>query len=81
MVQNAQTGEPLGDLRGRHCGAVVAERRARQAALLERLAEPVRDDLGGLGQIPLQVTGKPRSVVEHTGDPGRGETNGSTRSA
>ena len=64
VVQDAQPREPLGDLRRRHRGAVVAERRAWQAALLERLAEPVRDDLGGLGQIPLQVTGKPRSVVE-----------------
>ena len=27
--------------------------------------EAVRDDLGGLGQIPLQMTGKARSVVEH----------------
>ena len=61
VVQDAETGEPLGDLRGRHRGAVVAQRGARQAALLERLAEPVRDDLGGLGQIPLQVTGEARS--------------------
>ena len=65
MVQNAQTREPLCDLRGRHRRAVVAQRGARQAALLERLAESVRDDLCGLGQIPLQVTGKARSVVEH----------------
>jgi hypothetical protein len=71
VVQDAQTGEPLGDLRRRHRGAVVAERCAWQAALLERLAEPVRDDLGGLGQIPLQVTGKPRSVVEHAEQNGR----------
>jgi hypothetical protein len=58
-------------LRGRHRRAVVAERGARQAALLQRLAEPVRDDLGGLGQIPLQVTGKARSVVEHAEQDGR----------
>ena len=41
------------------------ERRARQAALLERLGEAVRDHLGGLGQIPLEMAGEARAIVEH----------------
>jgi len=63
-VQNTETSEALGDLGGRHGGAVVAEGRSRQAALLERLRQPVRNDLGGLGQIPLQMTGEPRAIVD-----------------
>ena len=50
----------------RHGGAVVAQHRARQAALLERLRQAMRHVLGVLRQVPLQVTGKPRAVVEHT---------------
>ena len=37
LVQDAEPGEALGDLGRRHCGAVVAQRRAWQTALLERL--------------------------------------------
>jgi len=62
VVQDPEARETFTDL-GRHHGrAVVAERRARQAALLERLGEAVRDHLGGLGQIPLEMTGQTRAI-------------------
>jgi hypothetical protein len=57
-MKDAETGQSLGDLGGCHGGAVVAQRRARQPTLLEGLAQAVGDDLGGLGQIPLQMTGE-----------------------
>ena len=57
-MKDAETGQSLGDLGGGHGGAVVAERQARQPTLLEGLAQAVGDDLGGLGQIPLQMTGE-----------------------
>ena len=49
----------------RHRGAVVAHGGARQAALLHRLRQAVGDVLRALGQIPLQMAGQPRAVVEH----------------
>ena len=58
LMKDAETGQSLGDLGGCHGGAVVAQRRARQPTLLEGLAQAVGDDLGGLGQIPLQMTGE-----------------------
>jgi hypothetical protein len=64
-VQDTEPGEALSDLGRRHRGAVVAQRRAWRTALLERLCQAVRDDLCGLGQIPLQMAGEPRSVVEN----------------
>ena len=64
-MKDAEPGETFGDLGGGHGGAVVAQRRARQPALLERLRQAVGDVLGGLGQIPLQMTGQPRAVIEH----------------
>ena len=65
LVQDAEPGQPSRDLGGGHGGAVVAQRRTRQAALLERLAQAMGDDLGALGQIPLQMAGEARAVVEH----------------
>jgi hypothetical protein len=65
-MQDAEAGEALGDLGGGHGTAVVAQGRTRQAALLDRLGETVGDHLCRLGQIPLQVTSEPRSVIEHT---------------
>ena len=58
-MQDAEPGEALGDLGGRHRGAVVAQCGSRQAALLESLGEAVGDVLGRLGQILLQVTCEP----------------------
>jgi len=65
LVQDAEPSQTFGDLRRRHRSAVVAQRGARQAALLERLRQPMRDVLGGLRQVPLQVTGQPRAIVEN----------------
>ena len=65
LVQDAEPGESFDDLGRRHRAAVVAHGRARQAALLERLRQAMRDVLGRLGQIPLQMAGQPRAVIEH----------------
>ena len=64
-MQDAEPGETFDDLGRRHGGAIVAQRRTRQAALLERLRQAVRHVLGVLRQIPLQVTGEPRAIVDH----------------
>jgi hypothetical protein len=64
-VQDAEPGEAFADLGRRHRGAVVAHGGTRQAALLERLRQAVGDVLGVLRQIPLQMTGEPRAIVEH----------------
>lgn len=64
-MQDSKPGEPLGDLGGRHGRAIVAQAGARQAALLECLRQAVGDDLCGLGQIPLQMTGEPGAIIEH----------------
>ncbi len=45
--------------------AVVAHRGARQSALLHRLRQAVCDVLRRFGQIPLQMAGKPRAIIEH----------------
>lgn len=64
MVRDAEPLEALGGLGGEHGGAVVGEQCARQAALLERLAETVNQCLGGFLEVPLQVTAEPRAVIE-----------------
>ena len=64
-MQDAEAREAFADLGRRHGRAVVAQGRARQAALLERLGEAVRDHLGGLGQIPLEMANEARAIVEH----------------
>src|ERR1700726_1872804 len=54
------------------CGRVIQSSAAPRYAIVDgmnvrdsRVAQVVGDDLGGLGQIPLQMTGEPRSVVEN----------------
>lgn len=64
VVHDAESAEALDRLGGDHRGAVVREERAGQAALLERLREPVDQGLGGLVEVPLQVAAEPRPVVE-----------------
>src|SRR6185312_17274662 len=44
--------------------AVIGDGRARQSSLLDGLREGVHDALGGLNPIPLQMTGKPRAIIE-----------------
>ena len=46
LVQDAEPGETLGDLGGRHGCAIVAQAGTRQAALLERLRQAMGDVLG-----------------------------------
>src|SRR5262249_1836490 len=65
LLQHAEPCKALDDLRGEHGGRSVAQAGARQSALLECLGEAMSDNLGALRQIPLQVTGKARAVVEH----------------
>src|SRR5262245_31135987 len=65
LLQHAQPREAFDNFRRGHSGAVIAQGSARQATLLERLAETMDDDLCRLGEIPLQVAGKARTVVEH----------------
>ena len=64
-MQNAEPVETFNNLGRRHGGSVVAQGGARQAALLERLRQAMGDDLWRLGQIPLQMTGKPRAIIQH----------------
>ena len=64
-MQDTEPGKALSDLGRCHRRAVVTERRSRQAALLQRLGETMSDDLGRLGQIPLQVTGEPRAIIDN----------------
>ena len=64
-MQDAEAREAFADLGRRHGRAVVAQRRAWQAALLKRLGEAVRHHLGGLGEIPLEMAGEARAIVEH----------------
>ena len=65
LMKDTEPGETFADLGGRHRTAVVAHRGARQAALLHRLRQTVRNGLGRFHQIPLQMAGQPRAVVEH----------------
>ena len=65
VLDDAEALEALDGLGGDHRRAVVAEQRARQAALLERLREAVDERLGVLVvQVPLHVAAEPRAVVE-----------------
>src|ERR1700687_1199773 len=65
LMKNAEPGETFADLGRRHCAAVVADGSARQAALLHRLRQAVRDVRSTLRQIPLQMAGQPRVIIEH----------------
>ena len=64
VVDDAEALEALGGLGGEHGGAVVGEKRAGQAALVEGLREAVDERLGGLVEVPLQVAAEARAVVE-----------------
>jgi hypothetical protein len=67
---------PLVDLLAQHGRAVVGHQRARQAALHERLRQPVHQALRRLVQVPLQVAHEARAIVDdaqqHRLDPGAG---------
>ena len=65
LMKDAEPGETFGDLDRRHRAAVVAHGGTWQAALLHRLRQTVRDVLGALRQIPLQMAGQSRAIIEH----------------
>src|SRR5712692_7047776 len=65
-MNDTQAGESLDDFRGEHCRAVVAQCRTWKASLLERLRKTVRDVVRVLGEVPLQVAGQARAVIENT---------------
>ena len=54
-MDNAEALEPLFHLMGLHRLAIVGEQRARHAALLKSLLQPVHERLGALLAVPLQV--------------------------
>ena len=62
--RDAEAKQPLGDLARGHRRAVVGEQGPRQAALHQRLAQPVDEHFGGLGEVPLKVAPQARVVVE-----------------
>ena len=64
LVNDSQPQKPRGYFLGDHRRAVVAEKRPGQTAFLDRLGEPMHQVLGGLGEIPLQMTAQTRVVVE-----------------
>lgn len=53
------------DLGGGHGAASVGHEPGWQPALLEGLAETVREGLGFLVEVPLDVAAKPRVIVHH----------------
>ena len=63
-MNDTQASESLDDFGGEHRRAVVAQCGARKPALLERLGETMRDVLRVLGEVPLQMTGETRAVIE-----------------
>ena len=70
-MHDAEPVQSFLDFAGGHRGAVVGHQGPGQAALHERLAQSVDEDLGGLGQIPLQVAAEPGVVVEEAEQDGR----------
>ena len=69
--RDAESKQPLLDLARGHRRAVVGQQGPRQAPLHEGLAQPVDEDLGGLGEVPLQVAAQARVVVEEAEQDGR----------
>ena len=64
LMDDAEACEALGELGGDHRRAVVTHECAWQAALLDRLCEPMHQLLGGLVPVPLDVTGESRVVID-----------------
>ena len=60
-----------GHVQEHRLGPVVAHQRAPQAALHERLAQPVHEHLRGFGQVPPQVAAQPRVIVQEPQQDGR----------
>ena len=65
LVKDAQTPKALSRLRRQHRRAIIRHQRARQAALLERLAHSVGQILRGLPHIPLRMAAQTRMIVQN----------------
>ena len=64
LLDNTQAQEALGDFLGHHRRAVVGQKSTRQTSFLDRLGEAVHQILGGLREVPLDVTAQSRVVIE-----------------
>jgi hypothetical protein len=64
-VLDGEALEPLLRLGSEHGRAIVTQEAARQASLLEALAQAVNEALGVFGEVPLSVTTDARAIVEH----------------
>ena len=65
LMHDAQMMQAGGEFLSHHGRAVVAHECTRQGATLQRLAQTVHQALAGLVQVPLNVAGEPRAIVEH----------------
>ena len=70
-MDDAEAVQSLLDLAGGHRRTVVGHQRPGQPALHQRLAQPVDEDLGGLGEVPLEVAAEAGVVVEEAEQDGR----------
>ncbi len=64
-MQNAETGESLGDFLGAHRRAVIGESRSRQPPAQQGLQQAMSHVFGILRAIPLQMTEEPRPIIDH----------------
>ena len=69
-VKDAELLEPLGELGGRLGAAVVGHQVVGQAPFEHRLPKAVHTVFGVLDEVPLQVTGEARAVIEAAIEPG-----------
>jgi hypothetical protein len=65
LLQDAEPCQTFNNFRRGLSRAVIAKARAREPALLEGLGKAMHNDLCGLAQIPLQMTSKARTVIDH----------------
>src|ERR1700682_2803839 len=70
QMQNPQVMKTGGELTRDHRRAPIGHERARQAHLLQRLAQAVDQLFGALARVPLGMAQEPRAVVDEA-DPAR----------
>ena len=71
LMLYSESEQSFRDLIRGHCRAVVAHCGARQPPLHECLRQAMGDIFRALGQVPLQMAGQPRAVVENAEQHGR----------
>ena len=64
-MDDAESLKPFAGLGGEHRRAVVCEKRARQASFLDGLRETVRERVGGLFEVPLEMAAETGTVIEN----------------